>query len=138
MACQDAEGTNRDGAPCFTKDIQMNIICVSEEPGDKYRVQQTVDGLVEIVLFFVYIWNERWPETINAVPQQGTITYVWGAKLLPKSIERKKIVESTWGRGGGITSPVFLIFVILFFTALSLGFLYYCIFYNKSNKEFNS
>ena len=55
MACQDAEGTNRDGAPCFTKDIQMNIICVSEEPGDKYRVQQTVDGLVEIVLFCLYL-----------------------------------------------------------------------------------
>ena len=44
MACQDAHGTSKDGAPCFTKDIQMSIICVSEEPGDKYRIQQTVDG----------------------------------------------------------------------------------------------
>ena len=44
MACQDSGGSDTDGAPCFTKDIQMSIICVSEEPGDKFRVQQTVDG----------------------------------------------------------------------------------------------
>ncbi len=42
MSCQK-QGRHSD-RPCFANDIHFSIICVAEEPGDKFRVQQTVDG----------------------------------------------------------------------------------------------
>ena len=35
----------RQGAmPCFRQDIVYQIICISEQPDNKFRVQQTING----------------------------------------------------------------------------------------------
>ena len=46
-------GYETDSAvPCFRQDIIYEIICVSEEPDGKFRIQQKVNGLVYLRHFY--------------------------------------------------------------------------------------
>jgi hypothetical protein len=42
--CNSDTYAQEDAAPCYREDIVMNFICIAEERGGKYRLQQNIQG----------------------------------------------------------------------------------------------